>query len=88
MARILRLSDETGLFVCDSSTPENLINVFHTLEEAKAFQKDNLTDKLLTGATLDGEGITPPLDDMSYITDPKNGNITATYFKKMEPISN
>ena len=85
MARTLRLSDETELFVCDSSTPEYIINVFHTLEEAEAFQRDNLTDELLTGATLNGEEITPPLDDMSYITDPKNGNITATYFKKHEP---
>lgn len=82
MAKTLRLSNGTELFVCDSSTPERIINVFRTPEEAKSFQLYNLTDELLTGAILDGEDITPPLDDMSYVIDPKNENITAKYFKK------
>ena len=86
MAKTLKLTNGKEFFVCDGSTPDRIINVFHTLEEAEGFQKVNLNDKALAGATMDGENVIPPLDEMSYIVDPKNQNITATYFKKPEPI--
>jgi len=82
MAKLLKLSNDKEFYVCEGSTVNNLINVFHTIEEAEAF-RENLTDELLTGATLNGEEMTHPLDDISTVEDPHSHNITASYFQKI-----
>lgn len=81
--KVLMLSDETKLNVCDLSQPTTIVNVFRSLELATSFQTDYLTEELLTGAKLDDDDVVPPMDNMSYTKD-KNGNITAKYFAKAD----
>lgn len=77
--KILKLSNNNELYVCDYSNPEKIVNVFKTEEEAEAFQSENLTFELLDGAFIGDLPVTLRENDMSIEVSEISGNVTATY---------